>query len=740
VGKKGKTRITITVADPQNRIGLSAFDLTVTGPNEPPSISFEAPLLVVNPGGTARTLVRLDDAETPEAQLRLAWDPVQSSLLPNTRVELGTSIDGRWVQVLTPAGLIGTNRVWIQAQDPEGLVRRAELVVVSLSNTMPSIAPIPNQDVSEGDILIVPLLVKDSEFPQLLRVTWSASQPRFAPSDKPIVETAERGRELVLTALRGQLGEARVSVEVTDAHGASVRTSFVVQILPANAPPEISGFKDVVMREDETLVIPEFNVADVDGPFESLTLSAAAADASLVAPHGFKFGGTGFFRSLKIEPLPDAHGTTPVTITVRDRSKSASATFLLTITPVNDPPNLGPVAAQSLMAGEPHPPIPLEVRDIDSDSSRLSFKATSSNPLVLDGARVRVEGTSGQFQLDLSLAARAVGSSKVTLRVEDEGGGFADSTFDVEVRPRPVVQPEIRWIQPATEQTLTESSSLVLSVESTTPNGPLRSVEFFHNGVLLANVDAPPFQTTVTRLAEGKHEFAARAIDAVTNSVRVPAPLVVVKPSALPHDTFELRKPLSGASAIDRAANRIASRQAGEPSHAGRPGGKSIWWTWTASVTGPVTLNTQGSDVDTLLAVYRGQSLGELQPVAANDDDDSGLAGSSSRVTFQARAGETFAIAVDAFGGELGNYVISLSSSEPPGPPLAIELSGRSIVLSWTGPEAELVLEYSDSLSGSPWIPVSQPSIASENGRLMKLVLSGSNRFYRLRKVIPGSP
>ena len=131
--------------------------------------------------------------------------------------------------------------------------------------------------------------------------------------------------------------------------------------------------------------------------------------------------------------------------------------------------------------------------------------------------------------------------------------------------------------------------------------------------------------------------------------------------------------PVAAAPANDRFANRIvltgistnvvatsvgASKEVGEPDHAGEAGGKSVWWTWTPSVGGAVTLHTAGSSFDTLLAVYRGGSLGALIPVAFNDDDTGVL---TSRVRFNATAGTAYQIAVDGFDGEAGSVRLSLA-------------------------------------------------------------------------------
>ncbi|MGA2501278.1 MAG: S8 family serine peptidase, partial [Tepidisphaeraceae bacterium] len=97
--------------------------------------------------------------------------------------------------------------------------------------------------------------------------------------------------------------------------------------------------------------------------------------------------------------------------------------------------------------------------------------------------------------------------------------------------------------------------------------------------------------------------------------------------------------------------NVNADKEAGEPDHAGNPGGASVWWRWTAEVTGTVTINTSGSDFDTLLGVYTGTSVAALTLVASNDDWESLL----SQVTFNAVLGTTYQIAVDGYGAATGD-------------------------------------------------------------------------------------
>src|SRR5207248_174267 len=76
------------------------------------------------------------------------------------------------------------------------------------------------------------------------------------------------------------------------------------------------------------------------------------------------------------------------------------------------------------------------------------------------------------------------------------------------------------------------------------------------------------------------------------------------------NDDFASRIVLRGAHPTARASNVAASREANEPNHAGVTGGASLWWSWTATKSGSVTIRTTGSTFDTLLGVYIGDELG----------------------------------------------------------------------------------------------------------------------------------
>lgn len=117
-----------------------------------------------------------------------------------------------------------------------------------------------------------------------------------------------------------------------------------------------------------------------------------------------------------------------------------------------------------------------------------------------------------------------------------------------------------------------------------------------------------------------------------------------------PNDDFANRASLA-TQILGRTVG--ATKESGEPNHAGNPGGSSVWFTWTAAESIGTTIDLTESNFDTLLAVYTGPSLDALQLVIS--DDDAGDE-KTSKVSFAASAGTVYQIAVDGKNGDYGNF------------------------------------------------------------------------------------
>lgn len=139
-------------------------------------------------------------------------------------------------------------------------------------------------------------------------------------------------------------------------------------------------------------------------------------------------------------------------------------------------------------------------------------------------------------------------------------------------------------------------------------------------------------------------------------------------------DNFECRQLLTGSSISNVISNLGATREPGEPVHAGISSSNSIWYSWTAPASGGVVIEAAaGFDfASPLLAVYTGANLAALTNVAFNFAPFSGSGSplNKARVVFTAVAGQTYQFTVDgaptAFFENQGTVTLTLTLTPPP--------------------------------------------------------------------------
>jgi hypothetical protein len=120
-----------------------------------------------------------------------------------------------------------------------------------------------------------------------------------------------------------------------------------------------------------------------------------------------------------------------------------------------------------------------------------------------------------------------------------------------------------------------------------------------------------------------------------------------------------------------RGYNWGATKQEGEPDHAGDPGGASVWYAWKPTESGKARFSLQSAGGPKLLALYSGSSLDDLVPVASSP-------GPSPEFTANITAGTEYRIAVDGSrtehpfnpfeGTSMGSFVLSVEPVLPPLP------------------------------------------------------------------------
>jgi len=160
----------------------------------------------------------------------------------------------------------------------------------------------------------------------------------------------------------------------------------------------------------------------------------------------------------------------------------------------------------------------------------------------------------------------------------------------------------------------------------------------------------------------------ASTISAVTSAGTYTATLnfTITDPPLTNNDNFANARLLEDFSFLDKSSSSSATRETGEPAHAGQTAAKSLWWKWTAVGNGRLQVNTKGSSFDTVLAVYTGASLAALKPVTSNDNVATSV--KYSQVDFTTTRGTTYYFAVDGKSGASGAITLTGAGTSLAGP------------------------------------------------------------------------
>mgnify|MGYP001266256654 CR=1 FL=1 len=414
----------------------------------------------------------------------------------------------------------GQATVTVVVDDGRGGTARAQFAVsVAARNNAPSLAPIPEQALTVGDTVQVPVSAADPDGDALALVATSADESIVAASISPSNMLELTGRAP---------GSTAVTVTAQDGRGGIASVNVPVTVVARNNDPVIQPLPDQQMTAgDETQL--DLAVSDPDG--DPLTVVAQSSDENVVSAAIREDG--------RLSLRANNPGQATVTIAVDDgRGGAARTQFAVTVVARNNDPTIQPIPEQTVVAGET---IQVQVSASDPDGDPLSVEVSSQDSAI---ASVSIAGPG-----TLSITGNAPGTTPINVTVSDGRGGAASIQFPVTVSA-PNREPSI---EPIGEQLLMVGEQRDVAFNAADPDGdPLTaSASSDNEGVVSASVQQPgvvhlvgntPGQATVTVAVEDGRGGAARTQFAVTVQAPNAEPsLAPIQEQMLaPGDTVEL--------------------------------------------------------------------------------------------------------------------------------------------------------------------------------------------------------
>ncbi len=469
-----------------NRQPTAVPTLTPTPkPNRPPVIDPIASQ-EVNAGASRDISVKASDPDGDAVNLFAASS---NTAIATVQVTSPTQIRATGVTA-------GTATITVTANDNRGgLTSTAFIVTVKGLNQAPTISPILEQKVDVG-------ASKD--------VTVSASDPDGdaltiqAESDNTGVALATVLSTNTLRLTGVGVGTANITVTASDGKGGVIKTAFLVRAGKPNLAPIVGTIPAQTLAVGSTLDVP-YIASDPDG--DAMTQMASSdtpgvVTASVTAPGTIRLTGV-------------STGAATVTLTLNDGVNAPTiTTFPVTVVAGNVAPTLGPLAPQTMGAGETRD-VPYVATDPDGDA--LSASVFSDNTNVVTAAL-------GQPSL-IKLSAVGAGTATVTLTVDDGKNPPVSASFTVSVAAANL-PPAVETIFP---QTLGAGDSLDVLYAAVDPEGdaltPTVSVD--NPSVVTAAISAPG-TIRLTGVSAGSATVTLSVTDGKNPPVTMPFTVTVV--------------------------------------------------------------------------------------------------------------------------------------------------------------------------------------------------------------------
>jgi CSLREA domain-containing protein len=220
--------------------------------------------------------------------------------------------------------------------------------------------------------------------------------------------------------------------------------TVTINVGAVNDPPTVSTVADQVTGEDIATSAIGFRISDVETLADSLTVAASSSNTALLPNANITLGGSRASRTITLAPAANQSGMSTITISVGDGTNTTTTSFVLTVSPINDPPTLSPIA--DLTIGEDAGPQIISLAGIsagpaDEAGQTLGVTATSDNPGLIPDPAVTYVAGSAVGTLNFAPVANANGTATISVRVRDSGGtanGASDTvlrSFVISVSP-----------------------------------------------------------------------------------------------------------------------------------------------------------------------------------------------------------------------------------------------------------------------------------------------------------------
>ncbi|OFZ29060.1 MAG: hypothetical protein A2622_13290 [Bdellovibrionales bacterium RIFCSPHIGHO2_01_FULL_40_29] len=429
--QNGITNIVFTVSDGVTSVN-EPFSLTVTPVNDAPVISALSNTTIAEDTSTAALALTITDVDnTLDCAVSLSATSSDTTLLPIGNIVFAGTAPNCTVVMTPDSNQTGSSNVVVTVTDGTATMTSPMTLTVTPVNDAPVISVIANQTTLE-DTATGAVAFTISDVDNVLTcggsVSASSTDLTVLPVGNIVIGGVAPNCTVTMTPAANQSGVSNVVLTVDDGL-LNATSGFSFTVTAQNDAPVIAAIVNQTTPEDTATGAIAFTISDVDNVLTcGASVSATSSDGVLLPVGSIAFAGAAPNCTVTMTPAANQFGLSNIVLTVTDGSLSATSSYSLTVTAVNDAPVISAIGPQSATEGG-SVIVNFTISDVDNaPTCAASVSATSSNTTLMPVPSVVFGGVAPNCTATLSPAANENGTSNMIFTVTD-GSLTATSNF-----------------------------------------------------------------------------------------------------------------------------------------------------------------------------------------------------------------------------------------------------------------------------------------------------------------------
>lgn len=358
----------------------------------------------IDEGAVLTINVPFTDYDTPYGDLVWSLTDQEGKVLTSSPTAITSSV--ATFKITPEANFSGNMLINVKVTDTD--IQSANFdfnLEVGAVNDAPEVYAIDDQNVSLNTTFVIPIAYKDVDTDESGLTFSAVGNPAEAVENITFVDNQ---MSVIFVA------DSRIPVTITVSLSDGQYTDseeFILNVVTDNSPPEFGTVSSLTINEDAIGTL-SFTPTDIDG--DEITITQITTNNPSILPlDSIKFSdaaaASNVQKDIVISPVANKNGKVLLTIYLSDGIQSAVQEVEVTVSSVNDNPELASLADVNLVRGQAKS---LSLTASDVDSYEFTFGAESDN--------VGVGVTVLANQLSILPEASFYGTANITVSVTDD--------------------------------------------------------------------------------------------------------------------------------------------------------------------------------------------------------------------------------------------------------------------------------------------------------------------------------